>query len=358
MTKLTEAQIATLQRGAQHANGLISPAPKTPVAMAIQAAKKLEVTGLVELVPCFHDEPWYFRDEDTGEGQGYRLTAAGFEALGIDPSEWPAYCQRDPEAPVDPQEAEQDAQDTALAQTRLDELQAGGQILTGAALQARIDEWEGQAAASDTTDQPAAAFDDAGFLDAAGLAPAADQPLVTATELAASMTAAEANAATDAFLARSAASPLRGNTLQRMVQASDAFLAVWDAEVAAGKGFSPALAEAVEQLRLAPQRAVSAPKAAGEPGVPKPGSKLAQVIALLSRKGGALAAEVEQATGWNNTSTRGFISSLRIKRGLAVATRKEAGTTRYWIGEDNAPEALPAAEKPAKAAKAEGEPAF
>jgi len=346
MAKLSEAQTATLQRGAQQVGGFISPAPKTPATMAIQAAKKLEVKGLVQLQPCFHDEPWYFRDEDTGETQGYRLTAAGFEALGIDQSEWPAYCQPDPEAPVDPQEAEQDAQDTALAQARLDELQAGGQILTGAALQARIDEWEGQAAASDTTAQPAAAFDDAGFLDAAGLAPAADQPLVTATELAASMAAAEV--------------PAQGSTKASLRDAAAAVLAVWDAEVESGRGFSPTLAEAVNRMRLAlpAAKAPKAPKAAGEPGVPKPGSKLAQVIALLSRKGGALAAEVEQATGWNNTSTRGFISSLKIKRGLAVATRKEAGTTRYWIGEENAPEALPAAEKPTKAAKAEAEQAF
>ncbi len=328
MAKLTDAQIGTLTRGAQHTGGFISPAPKTPAPMALQAAKKLEALGLVQSQPCFHDEPWYERHDESGEYFGYRLTAEGFEALGIDESEWPAYCQRDPEAPVDPQ----------------DEGEAAVHSSTGTA----------QVIETPTT--AAEALDSLfGPTDEDGTA---DQPLVTAAELATSMKLAEANAACDAFLARSAASPLRGNTLQRMVQATDAFLATWDAEVAAGKGFSPALAEAVAQLRLAPHRVASAPKAAGEPGTPKPGSKLALVIELLSRKGGALAAEVEAATGWNNTSTRGFISSLKIKRGLAVATRKEAGTTRYWIGDDNAPEALPAAEKPAKAAKAEGEPAF
>lgn len=316
MTKLTDAQLATLTRGAQHPNGFISPAPKTPVPMAIAAAQKLEAQGLVEQVPCYHDEPFYLRDEGTGDFIGFRVTAAGFEALGIDGSEWPAYATQDAgadaPAPVADMPKEWEAPGPSEQQMDLDDAAA-----ERAAYQA---EQEAELAAEE----------------------AADQPLVSAADLAASLDAAS----TVVALARGS-----------LRDAAAAFLAAWYAGPMNAKPNSDLVAR-VEALRAAmpAAKAPKAPKVAGEPGEPREGSKAALVIGLLQRSGGATAAQIEEATGWTNTSTRGFISSLKIKRGLAVETAKIAKVTHYWIGAENAPEPI---EAPAPMAKKDAsEPAF
>lgn len=306
MAKLTDAQLATLTRGAQHPNGFISPAPKTPVPMAIAAAQKLEAQGLVEQVPCYHDEPFYLRDEGTGDFIGFRLTAAGFEALGIDGAEWPAYATQDAgadaPAPVADMPKEWEAPGPSEQQMDLDDAAA-----ERAAYQA---EQEAELAAEE----------------------AADQPLVSATDLAASMVAKPTS----------------------LRDAAAAFLAAWDAT---GPWKDGPVSQAVEALRAA-MPAAKAPKVAGEPGEPRSGSKAALVIGLLQRPGGATAAQIEEATGWTNTSTRGFISSLKIKRGLAVETAKIAKVTHYWIGSENAPEVPIETTKQAPGAKGGEQPAF
>jgi len=53
-------------------------------------------------------------------------------------------------------------------------------------------------------------------------------------------------------------------------------------------------------------------------------SKKDIVIALLRRENGATLAELMTTTGWQAHSVRGFISTLRKKRGLDVeATKRE-----------------------------------
>lgn len=309
MTKLTDAQLATLTRGAQHPNGFISPAPKTPVPMAIAAAQKLEAQGLVEQVPCYYDEPFYLRDEGTGDFIGFRVTAAGFEALGIDGSEWPAYATQD----------------------------AGADAPAPVADMPK--EWEAPGPSEQDIDIADAAAEREAYRaeQDAELAEeeAADQPLVSATDLAASMTAKPTS----------------------LRDAASEFRAAWDAAAPWSDG---PVSQAVEALRKAmpATKAPKAPKVAGEPGEPREGSKAAMVIGLLQRSGGATAAQIEEATGWTNTSTRGFISSLKIKRGLAVETAKIAKVTHYWIGAENAPEVPIETTKQTPDAKGGEQPAF
>lgn len=306
MAKLTDAQVATLTRGAQQASGLISPAPKTPAHMAIQQAEKMATAGLVQRIECYAHEPWYDRDEGAGEFYGYRLTAAGFEALGIDASEWPAYATQDDEADAPAPVAEMPK------------------------------EWEAPGATERDLDIADAAAERATYQE--------EQEAELAAEK-----AAEHSPATPAALA--------GKTSLR--DAAAAFLAAWDACPSQDATDNP-ISRAVATLRAAmpAAKAPKAPNVAGEPGEPREGSKAALVIGLLQRPGGATAAQVEEATGWTNTSTRGFISSLKIKRGLAVETAKVAKVTHYWIGAENAPELPIETTKQAPGAKAGEQPAF
>jgi Protein of unknown function (DUF3489) len=61
------------------------------------------------------------------------------------------------------------------------------------------------------------------------------------------------------------------------------------------------------------------------------GTKLALLLELLQRKGGATIAEVTKATGWQAHSVRGAISgALKKKLGLAVASDKVEGRGRVY----------------------------
>ena len=75
-------------------------------------------------------------------------------------------------------------------------------------------------------------------------------------------------------------------------------------------------------------------KKAKQAGVPRDGSKTAEIIALLKRKGGATTRELMKATGWQPHSVRGAISGLLRKRlGLnVVLTRNALGEQVYRIG--------------------------
>jgi Protein of unknown function (DUF3489) len=64
---------------------------------------------------------------------------------------------------------------------------------------------------------------------------------------------------------------------------------------------------------------------------PRPGSKLAQVIDLLQREGGAALAELNTATGWLPHTTRAALTGLR-KRGMALERLCDPdGTSRYHL---------------------------
>jgi hypothetical protein len=68
--------------------------------------------------------------------------------------------------------------------------------------------------------------------------------------------------------------------------------------------------------------------------VARDGSKKAEVLGLLQRKGGATLAQIMKATSWQAHSVRGFISgALGKKMGLTVnSVRREDGERVYSIG--------------------------
>ncbi len=63
----------------------------------------------------------------------------------------------------------------------------------------------------------------------------------------------------------------------------------------------------------------------------RPGTKLASLISLLSRKDGATIADLMKATGWQAHSVRGAISGyLKKKLGLGVISEKVEGRGRVY----------------------------
>jgi hypothetical protein len=74
-------------------------------------------------------------------------------------------------------------------------------------------------------------------------------------------------------------------------------------------------------------------KGGDKPAVARDGSKKAEVLGLLQRKGGATLAQIMKATGWQAHSVRGFISgALGKKMGLTVdSVRREDGERVYSI---------------------------
>jgi Protein of unknown function (DUF3489) len=64
----------------------------------------------------------------------------------------------------------------------------------------------------------------------------------------------------------------------------------------------------------------------------RPGSKQADLIALLERPAGATIAQMCTKTGWQAHSVRAALTGLR-KRGLAVTrTKNESGLSIYRVG--------------------------
>src|ERR1700682_2706981 len=74
-------------------------------------------------------------------------------------------------------------------------------------------------------------------------------------------------------------------------------------------------------------------KGGDKPAVARSGSKKAEVLGLLQRKGGATLAQIMKATGWQAHSVRGFISgALGKKMGLTVnSVRREDGERVYRL---------------------------
>jgi outer membrane biosynthesis protein TonB len=81
-----------------------------------------------------------------------------------------------------------------------------------------------------------------------------------------------------------------------------------------------------------PVKKPAAKKAKKETGAPREGSKTAEIIALLKRKGGATTRELMKATGWQPHSVRGFLSgTLRKKMGLDVKSVKTEEGSSYSL---------------------------
>ena len=66
------------------------------------------------------------------------------------------------------------------------------------------------------------------------------------------------------------------------------------------------------------------------PSTPRAGSKMAQVIALMQRKGGVSISELMQSMGWQRHTVRGFMAGAMKKAGYTVESFKsEAGERSY-----------------------------
>jgi Protein of unknown function (DUF3489) len=73
-------------------------------------------------------------------------------------------------------------------------------------------------------------------------------------------------------------------------------------------------------------------------GAPRPGTKQAQIISLLSRSKGATLDDLIAATGWLPHTTRAALTGLR-KKGYALAkTKRNDGKTVYRIGAEIGPD--------------------
>jgi hypothetical protein len=83
--------------------------------------------------------------------------------------------------------------------------------------------------------------------------------------------------------------------------------------------------------------AAPSPSMRNEQSAPRQGSKLAEVIALLSRKQGVGVEELSSATGWLPHTTRAALTGLR-KRGYAIGrVTSEQGGSLYRIPAGRAP---------------------
>ena len=78
-----------------------------------------------------------------------------------------------------------------------------------------------------------------------------------------------------------------------------------------------------------PAKAAKGKRAVATPAAARHGSKKAEVLGLLERKGGATLAQIMKATGWQAHSVRGFISgALGKKMGLTVESERRADGER------------------------------
>lgn len=71
-----------------------------------------------------------------------------------------------------------------------------------------------------------------------------------------------------------------------------------------------------------------------QPRMPRPGSKLAILVALLTRDRGATIEEMVAETGWQAHSVRGVMSGALVKKfGLRIGSEKIEGRQRvYRVG--------------------------
>ena len=81
--------------------------------------------------------------------------------------------------------------------------------------------------------------------------------------------------------------------------------------------------------KQAPEKDAHAGQSTAAPA-PRPGSKIAAVVALLQRKEGATLDEMVKATGWQSHTARAALTGLR-KKGHSIAKTKRDQTTCYAI---------------------------
>jgi hypothetical protein len=99
----------------------------------------------------------------------------------------------------------------------------------------------------------------------------------------------------------------------------------------AAKG-APAKAKA-NQKAMPAKKAPNPPKKARvrKAESAREGSKTAQVVAMLQRKGGATLAEITAKMGWQKHTVRGFMAGAMKKAGYAVESFKPEGGERTYL---------------------------
>ena len=76
-------------------------------------------------------------------------------------------------------------------------------------------------------------------------------------------------------------------------------------------------------------KAKKAAKTKGDAG-PREGSKTAEVVAMLQRKGGASISEIMKAMKWQRHTVRGFMAGAMRKAGYTVESFKPEGGERSY----------------------------
>lgn len=94
---------------------------------------------------------------------------------------------------------------------------------------------------------------------------------------------------------------------------------------------APAKAKATKKA-IAAKKAPKAKTAANkqEAGAPRQGSKMAQAIALMQRKGGVTLSELMKTMGWQKHTCRGFVAGALKKAGYPVESFKPEGGERSY----------------------------
>jgi hypothetical protein len=100
-------------------------------------------------------------------------------------------------------------------------------------------------------------------------------------------------------------------------------------ELAKGAPVKGKAAHKAHPAKKAP-RAKKAAAAAPVITAARPGSKTAQVVAMLQRKNGATLAEIMRTMGWQKHTVRGFMAGAMKKAGHAVESFKPAGGERTY----------------------------
>jgi Protein of unknown function (DUF3489) len=83
--------------------------------------------------------------------------------------------------------------------------------------------------------------------------------------------------------------------------------------------------------KIAAPKKRAAAKASKEPKLPRDGSKMATVIAMISKKGGATLDAIAKETGWQNHTVRGFMATLTRRAGIEfTSARRESDKARVY----------------------------
>ena len=96
----------------------------------------------------------------------------------------------------------------------------------------------------------------------------------------------------------------------------------------ATKAAKPAKATASQPRQS--RKKTDTPEAPLNPRAPKPESKGAQLLALIGREQGASLSELQQATGWQAHSLRGFISTAGKKHNVKIESSKSESGDRVY----------------------------